>query len=176
MLEHSRLMNHCVQVVRVVQHARVLPVVWPALASWGRLGLRVLTTPCSLLGKVWRLKDLWSLEDLCLNGVRSEGNVQAPLLYVLALGNHIVEFADRADAVMWFLEQRLTHRGHGLFVLTDLLGNTNKHAQLRRQIDILPLLLDFEKGLVQTHDLLVVLLSEVLNHRNGLTGLALLEA
>jgi hypothetical protein len=61
-------------------------------------------------------------------------------------------------------------------VLAHLLGDADKHAKFRRQVNILTLLLDFKQGLIQTHDLLIVLLAEVLHHGDGLTGFPLLKA
>lgn len=56
------------------------------------------------------------------------------------------------------------------------MGDTYKHAQFRWQIDILALLLDFKQRLIQTHNLLIILLTEVLYHRNGLASLSLLKS
>jgi hypothetical protein len=56
------------------------------------------------------------------------------------------------------------------------LGDSNEHAKFRWQVNILSFLLDFEKWLVKTHNLLVVLRSEVLNHRYCLTSFSLLKA
>ncbi len=77
---------------------------------------------------------------------------------------------------MGLLKETLAHSSHGLFVLTDFLGDAHKHAKLRRQVDVLAFLFYFKKGLVETHDLLVVLLTEVVHHRNGGSGLSLFEA
>ena len=95
---------------------------------------------------------------------------------VLALSDHVVQVADRLDPVMRLLEEVLTHSGHHLLVLTNFLGDSDQHTKLWGQIDILTLLLDFEQGLVEGHNLFVVLLAEVLHHGYGLTGLTLLEA
>lgn len=77
---------------------------------------------------------------------------------------------------MGLLKETLAHSSHGLFVLTDFLRDAHKHAKLRRQVDVLAFLFYFKKGLVETHDLLVVLLTEVVHHRNGGSGLSLFEA
>jgi hypothetical protein len=77
---------------------------------------------------------------------------------------------------MRFLEQTLTHGGHSLFVFSDLLWNTNKHAKLWWKVDVLALLLDLEKWLVKTHDLFIILLAEIVDHRNRLSGFSLFKA
>ena len=77
---------------------------------------------------------------------------------------------------MGLLEETLAHGSHSLLVLTDFLRNAYKHAKLGRQVDVLAFLFDFKKWLVETHDLLVVLLAEVVHHGNGGSGLSLLEA
>lgn len=76
---------------------------------------------------------------------------------------------------MRLLEKRLAHSSHRFLILSHLLRDAHQHAQLGRQIDILALLLNLEQWLVERHDLLVVLLAEVLDHGDGLTSLALLE-
>lgn len=76
---------------------------------------------------------------------------------------------------MGLLEERLTHGSHCLLVFTYLLRNANEHAKLRWKVDILTFLFNFEKRLVQRHYLLIILLAEVLHHRNGLAGLTLLK-
>ena len=77
---------------------------------------------------------------------------------------------------MGLLKETLAHSCHRLFIFAHLLWDTNKHAKFRRQINVLAFLFDFEKRLVQTHNLFVVLLAEILNHRDGLACLALLKA
>jgi len=126
--------------------------------------------------EVGRLKDFGSFKHLGFDAVGLKGDFEAPLLHFFRVSDHVVQLADRADTVVGLLEERLAHGGHGLLVLTHLLGDADQHAQFGRQVDVLSFLLDFEKGLVQGHDLLVVLLAEVLHHRNGLSLLTLLEA
>jgi len=135
----------------------------------------VVSTVSRLLREVGCLENLRLLEHLGFNRVRLELDVQTPLLDLLALGDHLVELLDGVDTVMGLLEQALTHHSDGLFVLTNLLRDADKHGELRRQVDVLALLLDFEEGLVHLHDLLVVLLLEVGGHRDGGASLTLLE-
>lgn len=77
---------------------------------------------------------------------------------------------------MGLLEKTLSHSGHCLFVFSNFLRNSNKHAKFWRQINVLSLLFDFKQRLVKTHNLLVILRAEILNHRDGLASLTLLEA
>jgi len=176
--EHAGFVHHRVQVVRIVQHARVLAIGLLALAGGARLRpTRVLLVAAGgLRGEVRRLEDAWTLEHLGLDGVGVQRNVEAPLLHVLRLRNHVVQLTNRTNTVVRLLEQRLAHGCHRLLVLADLLRNAHKHAQLGWQVDVLALLLDFKQGLVETHDLLVVLLAEVLHHGDGLTSFTLLKA
>ena len=76
---------------------------------------------------------------------------------------------------MWFLEETLTHLSHSLLVFADLLWDTDKHGELRGQVDVLALLLDFKQGLLHLADDLVVLLLEVGSHGDGRSNLTLLE-
>jgi hypothetical protein len=55
------------------------------------------------------------------------------------------------------------------------LWNTNKGAKFWRQINVLALLFDFKQWLIEVHNLNIVLLLEVQNHRNGLSDLTLFE-
>jgi hypothetical protein len=137
---------------------------------------RILVTTGSLSSEVGRLKDLWSFENFSVDGVRCQRNIETPLLDILALGDHVVQVADGLDPVVRLLEEILAHGSHHLFVFANFLGDSDQHAKLWGQIDILTLLLDFKQGLVEGHNLFVVLLAEVLHHGDGLTGLTLLEA
>lgn len=77
---------------------------------------------------------------------------------------------------MRFLEETLTHCRHGFLVFADLLWYSNKHTQFWRQVDVLAFLFYFKERLVETHNLLVVLLTEVLNHGYCLASFTLLKA
>lgn len=77
---------------------------------------------------------------------------------------------------MRFLEKTLAHRSHSLFIFPYFLRDSNQHAQFRREVNILPFLFDFKQRLVQAHDLFVVLLAEILDHRNCLTCFTLFKA
>mmetsp|Transcript_12498 Transcript_12498/g.15983 ORF Transcript_12498/g.15983 Transcript_12498/m.15983 type:complete len:291 (-) Transcript_12498:1479-2351(-) len=167
-------MHHRVEAVRVVEGARHRVV---RVASGRRLLLLVviLVAACRLLLEVWCFINLRFLQNLGLDGVRVELDVQTPLLDLLRLGNHFVELLDGVDAVLWLLEETLAHLCDGLLVLTHLLGDADKHGELRGQVDVLALLLYFKQRLAHLTDLHVVLLSEVGGHRDGGAGLTLLE-
>lgn len=168
-LKQLGLVDHCVKVIRVVQDASLRAVsVLVLLAGEGVSG--------GLSLEVGRLKNFGALQHLGLNGVGLKADLETPLLDFLAVCDHVVELANRADTVVRLLEEGLAHGSHGLLVLTHLLGDTDKHAQLGRQVDVLSLLLDLKERLVERHNLLVVLLTEVLHHRNSLALFALLEA
>lgn len=76
---------------------------------------------------------------------------------------------------MRLLEETLSHVGHGLLVLSDLLGDTNKHTELWGQVDVLTLLLDFKKRLFHIDDLFVILFFEVDDHGDGGAFLSLFK-
>lgn len=162
-LESTRLVHHRVQTVRIVKRTRhwILGVA----ASW-RLGLKVvvLVAAGSLLLEVRRFVNHGFVEYLGLDRIRVELNVQAPLFDFLRLRNHLVELLDGVDTVLWLLEETLTHLCHRLLVLTHLLGDADEHGELGRQVDVLPLLLDFKQRLVHLTDLHVVLLLEIAGH------------
>ena len=129
----------------------------------------------SLLLEVRRFENLWLVEHLRLDSVRIQLNVQAPLFDLLRLCDHLVELLDRVDAVLRLLEEALAHLRHGLLILTHLLRDADQHRELRGQVDVLPLLLDFKQRLTHLSDLHVVLLFEIAGHGDGRAGLALLE-
>ena len=173
-LESFGLVHHRVEAVGVVEGAGICRV-WVSSRLLGLLLLVVLVSASSLLLEVWRLKDLRLLQDLGLDGIGVELNIEAPLLDFLALSNHFVQLLNRVNSVMRLLEETLSHLGHGLFIFTDTLRNTDKHGEFWRQINVLALLLDLKEGLLHFQDLLIILLFEVSSHGNSRASLALLE-
>ena len=173
-LESLGLVHHRVEAVGVVEGAGICRV-WVSSRLLGLLLLVVLVSASSLLLEVGRLEDLRLLKDLGLDGIGVELNIEAPLLDFLALSNHFVQLLNGVNSVMWLLEETLSHLGHGLFIFTDILRNTDKHGEFWRQINVLALLLDLKEGLLHFQDLLIILLFEVGSHGNGRAGLALLE-
>lgn len=161
-LKGLRLVNHGVEAVRVVQGPRN----WRVCGSprWRRLLLIVLVSSGGLLCEVGRLKDLRLLEHLGFDSIRVELDVQAPLLNLLALGNHLVELLDRVNSVVGLLEKTLAHLSHRLLVLPHLLRDTDEHGELGWQVDVLSLLFDLKERLVHLQNLLIVLLLEVGGH------------
>jgi len=174
-LECARLVHHRVQAVRVVERAGHWIVGITARRRLGLLVVVVLAATGCLLLEVRRFVNLRLLEDLCLDGVRVELDVQAPLFDLLRLSDHLVELLDGMDTILGLLEEALTHLSHSLLVLTHLLGDTDKHGELRGQVNVLPLLLNFKQRLVHFTDLHVVLLLKVAGHRDCRASLALFE-
>ena len=137
--------------------------------------LMVLIASSGLLLEVGRLKDLGLLENLGLDRIRSELDVQAPILDILTLGYHFVQGLDRFYPIVRLLEEALAHLRDCFLVFPHLLRDANKHGEFGRQIDVLTLLLDLKQGLIHFRDLLIVLLLEVGRHRDGSASLSLLE-
>ena len=79
------------------------------------------------------------------------------------------------DTVIWLLEQTLAHLCHSLLVLTNLLRDSNEHAQFWRQVNILALLLYFKQRLIKLFYFFVVLLFEVCDHGDCSAGVSLLK-
>jgi len=128
-----------------------------------------------LLHEIGRFEDFGAFKHAGLDGVGGQLDLETPLFDLLRLGDHLIQVADRLDTVVRLLEQALAHGGHDALVLPYALRDAHKGAELRRQVDILALLFDFKQGLIEVHNLNVVLLLEVEDHGNGLTDLALLE-
>ena len=127
------------------------------------------------MGEVRCLKDLGFIQHLGFDGVRCQLDVETPLLDFFALRNHGIQFTNGSNTVVGLLEETLSHCCHRLLVLPHFLRDAYQHAELWRQVDVLTLLLNFKQGLVEVHDLLVILLLEVLNHRNRRASFSLLE-
>lgn len=176
-LKSLGLVHHRVEAVGVIEGARdgsAWVASWRCL-RWLLVVVVVLVSARSLLLEVWSLIDLGLLEDLGFNGVWVQRNFQTPLLDFFRLSNHLVQLLDRVDSIVRLLEKTLTHLGYSLFILPHLLGDAHQHGELRWEVDVLALLLDFEEGLVHLHDLHVVLLLEVSSHGNCGASFTLLE-
>jgi hypothetical protein len=165
-------MNHRVKIVRIVQDTRyasisrfvLILLTWVLASSW------------SLSGKIRWFENFWSFKNFSFDCVWLQSDVQTPLLDLFALWNHLVKFANRSDTIMRFLEKTLSHGSHGFFVFSNFLRDSNEHAKFRWQVNVLSFLLDFKKWLVKTHNLLVVLRSEVLDHGDRLTCFSLFKS
>lgn len=103
-------------------------------------------------------------EDLSLDLIGLEVELEVPVLYLLGLGDHLVELGDAADAVVRLLEEALSDVGHDLLVLADPWRDANQDAELGREINVLLFLLNFKKRLVGIRDLGLVDLQEVVEH------------
>ena len=121
----------------------------------------VLISTRRLLLEVWCFKNLRLVQDFGLNGVRIELDVETPLLDLFTRGNHFIQLLDRMDAVLGLLEQALAHLCDSLLVFANFLRDANQHSEFRRQVDVLPLLLNFKQGLLHLLNLHIVLLPEV---------------
>ena len=138
------LMNHRVQIVRIVQNTRCASISHFVLAL---LSL-VLIASWSLGGKVWRFKNFRTFEDFGFNSIGLESDIETPLLNFFAFWDHLIKLADRSDTIMGLLEQTLSHSSHSLLVLTNFLRNANEHTKFWWQVNVLSLLLFFKEGLV----------------------------
>ena len=92
----------------------------------------LLIASSSLLLEVGCLENLRLFEHLGLNRVRIQLNVQAPLLDLLALCDHLIQLLDRVNPVVRLLEEALAHLRNGLFVFPHLLRNSNEHSKFWR--------------------------------------------
>lgn len=109
-------------------------------------------------------EDLRSLQDVSFNSIGFNINLEVPLLDFLAVGNHPVEFLDAANSLVWFLEETLSDVSHHLLVLSDLRWDTDKGAEFWRQVDVLALLSNFKKWLINGMYFDVVSCHEVVDH------------
>ena len=91
----------------------------------------LVATGCLLL-EVGRLENLRLLEHLGLNRVRIQLNVQAPLLALLTLCDHLVQLLDRVNPIVRLLEEALSHLSDSLFIFPHLLRDSNEHRKFGR--------------------------------------------
>ena len=64
------------------------------------------------------------------------------------VSNHSVELLDTSNSLWRLLEQALSDVSHDSLVLSDFGGDSDEGAELRREIDVLILLTNFEERLV----------------------------
>lgn len=67
---------------------------------------------------------------------------------LLGVGDHSVELLDGSDSLWWLLEEALSNVGHDSLVLSNFGGDSDKGAELWREINVLSLLADLEERLV----------------------------
>lgn len=94
------------------------------------------------------LVDRWSLEDFTFNGIWLDVDVKVPLLDFLRVGNHAVKLLDGSNSLWRLLMEALSDVSHDSLVLSDFGGDSDEGAELRREIDVLILLTNFEERLV----------------------------
>ena len=85
-------------------------------------------------------------------------------MYLFGVGDHPVELLDASDSLWWLLEQALPDVGHHSLVLPDLGWNTDECAELWWQINVLALLANFKKWLINGVNFHAISSSEVINH------------
>jgi hypothetical protein len=85
-------------------------------------------------------------------------------LNFLGISNHSVELFDASDSLWWFLKEALSDICHYPLVLSDFGGDSDKGAELRWKVNVLPLLTDFKERLVHRVNLDAVSGLEVVNH------------
>lgn len=167
-------MYHWIEAIWIFQDSRwCLVMFWSFCSVW--LLARECALSCCLLCKVRCFVNLWFFEYFSFDSVWIKLNVETPLLDLFACCNHSVQFANWSNTVMGLLEKTLAHGGHSFFIFTHFLRNSDKHAEFWWQINILTFLLDLKERLVKVHDLFIILLLEIKDHRNCCSGFALLK-
>lgn len=160
LLEMNRLVYNSAKNLRVVERARLLLVVRSLRPGVARVN---------------RLINLRSLQDTRLDGVRLKVDVQVPVLHLLRVGDELVQVFDAIDTFWRLLEKTLTDVGHDALTLANLGRDTDQSAQLRRQINVLPFLTDFEQGLVDCTNGDVISRAEVVDHISAGALIAMVE-
>lgn len=114
--------------------------------------------------RVNRLVYLRPFEHSCLNGIWLQVDIEIPFLDLLGLSNGSVKVLDRPDSLRRLLKQALSYLCHYLLVFSYLGWDSHEGAKLRWQIDILSLLTDFEKRLIDCFDFYTICSFKVVNH------------
>ena len=73
------------------------------------------------------------------------------------------------------LKETVSDVSHDFGVLSDFGGNADQDALLRREVNVLALLLDFKQRLLQVHDFNIVGSQKVIFHGGSLLGVSLVE-
>lgn len=108
--------------------------------------------------------NLWSFQNSSLDSIWLDVDVEVPFLDLLGVGDHSVELLDGSDSLWWLLEEALSDVGHDSLVLSNFGGDSDKGAELWREINVLSLLADLEERLVDGVNLNTVSGLEVVNH------------
>ena len=117
-----------------------------------------------LVRHFFRRVDLWTFENPSLNGIRLQLNIKVPLFDLFGSSYHPIELLDASNSLWRLLKKTLPNFRHDFFGLSYLGRYSNQSTKLRRQINILALLPDFEQRLILIMDFDRIGLSEVLNH------------
>lgn len=67
---------------------------------------------------------------------------------LFGVSNHSIELFNASNSLWRLLEEALSNICHNSLVLSDFGGDSDKGAELRRKVNILPLLTNFEERLV----------------------------
>lgn len=108
--------------------------------------------------------NLWSFQNSSLDSIWLDVDVEVPFLDFLGVGDHSVELLDGSNSLWWLLEEALSDVGHDSLVLSNFGGDSDKGAELWREINVLSLLADLEERLVDGVNLHTVSGLEVVNH------------
>lgn len=108
--------------------------------------------------------NLWSFQNSSLDSIWLDVDVEVPFLDLLGVSDHSVELLDGSDSLWWLLEEALSNVGHDSLVLSNFGGDSDKGAELWREINVLSLLADLEERLVDGVNLNSISGLEVVNH------------
>lgn len=116
-----------------------------------------------------------SRQDLGFYFLRLMSDLNSPVSKFLRLRDKPINVFNTVNTLVRPLEERLTQEGHLPLAFPHFSRDTDQGAKLRREEDRMFLLFYFEQGLLRVLYLQVVILFEILQHRD-LTAITLLEA
>ena len=67
---------------------------------------------------------------------------------LFGVSNHLIELFDASNSLWRLLEEALSNVCHNSFVLSDFGGDSDEGAELRRKVNVLPLLTNFKERLI----------------------------
>ena len=119
--------------------------------------------------------NLWSFQNSCFDCIWLDVDVEVPFLDLLGVGDHSVELLNGSYSLWWLLEEALSNVGHDSLVLSNSGGDSDKGAELWREINVLSLLADLEERLIDGMNLNTVCGLEVVNHVGSLLIISLVK-